>query len=145
MERVTSIAYLRSPSVDCGHLTAAHPRDQILMSTRLTLRLDFDDGRRLGHGKIALLEAIRRTGSIAAAGREFGMAYRRAWLLTDELNRMFAAPLIETRGGGRNGGGAVLTALGEEVVTLYRAAEAKAIAIADDEIARMELALSTPA
>ncbi len=46
------------------------------MTTRLTLRLDFEDGRRLGHGKIALLEAIRRTGSIAAAGREFGMAYR---------------------------------------------------------------------
>ncbi|MFX8597240.1 hypothetical protein ABTM29_19280, partial [Acinetobacter baumannii] len=27
------------------------------MTTRLTLRLDFEDGRRLGHGKIALLEA----------------------------------------------------------------------------------------
>lgn len=112
------------------------------MTTRLTLRLDFEDGRRLGHGKIALLEAIRRTGSIAAAGREFGMAYRRAWLLTDELNRMFAGPLIETRGGGKNGGGARLTDLGEEVVTLYRAAEAKAVAVARAEIARMEVALS---
>lgn len=114
------------------------------MSTRLTLRLDFDDGRRLGHGKIALLEAIQRTGSIAAAGREFGMAYRRAWLLTDELNHMFARPLIETRGGGKNGGGARLTDLGAEVVTLYRAAEAKALTVASDEIARMEVALSTP-
>ncbi len=112
------------------------------MSTRLTLRLDFDDGRRLGHGKIALLEAIRRTGSISAAGREFGMAYRRAWLLTDELNRMFAGPLIEARGGGKNGGGAELTALGLEVVTLYRAAEQKALTIAADEIARMEHALA---
>lgn len=112
------------------------------MTTRLTLRLDFEDGRRLGHGKIALLEAIRRTGSIAAAGREFGMAYRRAWLLTDELNRMFAGPLIETRGGGKNGGGAQLTELGEEVVTLYRAAEAKAVAVASAEIARIEVVLS---
>ncbi len=112
------------------------------MTTRLTLRLDFEDGRRLGHGKIALLEAIRRTGSIAAAGREFGMAYRRAWLLTDELNRMFAGPLIETRGGGKNGGGARLTELGEEVVTLYRAAEAKAVMVASTEIARIEVVLS---
>jgi molybdate transport system regulatory protein len=112
------------------------------MTTRLTLRLDFEDGRRLGHGKIALLEAIRRTGSIAAAGREFGMAYRRAWLLTDELNRMFAGPLIETRGGGKNGGGAQLTDLGEEVVTLYRAAEAKAVAVASAEMARIEVVLS---
>jgi len=114
------------------------------MSTRLTLRLDFDDGRRLGHGKIALLEAIRRTGSISAAGREFGMAYRRAWLLTDELNHMFAGPLIEARGGGKNGGGAELTALGQEVVTLYRAAEQKALTIAAQEIARMEHVLAGP-
>ena len=95
------------------------------MATRLTLRLDFATGRRLGPGKIALLEAIGRTGSISAAGREFGMAYRRAWLLTDELNRMFKEPLIEAKGGGRKGGGAVLTDLGERVVSLYRAAEGK--------------------
>ena len=112
------------------------------MATRITLRLDFDDGHRLGHGKIALLEAIRRTGSISAAGRGFGMAYRRAWLLTDELNHMFAGPLIETRGGGKNGGGAILTDLGEQVVTLYRSAEQKAIDVAADEIARMEYVLA---
>ena len=44
------------------------------------------------------------------------MAYRRAWLLTDELNRMFKEPLIAAKGGGRKGGGAVLTDLGERVV-----------------------------
>ncbi|MFX5914921.1 hypothetical protein ABTE45_19065, partial [Acinetobacter baumannii] len=65
-----------------------------------------------------------------------------AWLLTDELNRMFAGPLIETRGGGKNGGGAQLTDLGEEVVTLYRAAEAKAVAVASAEMARIEVVLS---
>ena len=114
------------------------------MTTRITLRLDFDDGRRLGHGKIALLEAIARTGSISAAGREFGMAYRRAWLLADELNHMFAGPLIAARGGGRNGGGASLTDLGDEVVRLYRAAETKARTVASEEIARMERELSMP-
>ena len=50
----------------------------------------------------------RTTGSIAAAGREFGMSYRRAWLLADELNRTFDTPLIEAHGGGRNGGGTTL-------------------------------------
>lgn len=112
------------------------------MTTQLSLRLDFDDGRRLGPGKVALLEAIRRTGSISAAGREFGMAYRRAWLLTDELNHMFSAPLVETRGGGRNGGGASLTGLGEEVVALYRAAESKFRKSAAPEIARLQSALA---
>ena len=53
----------------------------------------FDSGRRLGAGKIALLELIEGTGSISAAGRAHAMSYRRAWLLVDELNQLFAAPL----------------------------------------------------
>jgi len=36
------------------------------MTTRLTIRLDFEAGRRLGAGKVALLESIDRTGSISA-------------------------------------------------------------------------------
>ncbi len=114
------------------------------MPTRITLRLDFATGHRLGPGKVALLEAIARTGSISAAGREFGMAYRRAWLLTDELNRMFAAPLIATRGGGRNGGGASLTPLGEQVVARYRKAETTIRQTARHEIAAIEAALAPP-
>lgn len=115
------------------------------MTTRVTLRLDFDAERRLGPGKVALLEAIKRHGSIAAAGREFGMAYRRAWLLTDELNHMFSRPLVEARGGGRNGGGAGLTELGESIVSMYRDAERKIRKSASREIAALENALSAVA
>ena len=115
------------------------------MPAHVTLRLDFDAGRRLGHGKIALLEAVQRHGSIAAAGREFGMSYRRAWLLVDDLNRMFASPIVTARGGGRNGGGAVLTEMGESVVTLYRAAEKKILASAGTEILALEAVLGEPA
>ena len=116
------------------------------MPTQVTLRLDFATDRRLGHGKVSLLEAIRRNGSIAAAGRDFGMSYRRAWLLVDEMNRMFREPLVETRGGGRNGGGAALTEMGETVVTLYRRAERKILKNAASEIDALEdaLALTSP-
>jgi molybdate transport system regulatory protein len=110
--------------------------------TRTTLRLDFDPGRRLGHGKIALLEAIRLTGSISAAGRTFNMSYRRAWLLIDEVNHMFANPIVSTRGGGKNGGGASLTPLGEDIVRLYRDAERKIQTSAASEIAALEKALA---
>lgn len=112
------------------------------MAPRITLRLDFPDGRRLGHGKVSLLEAIGRHGSIAAAGREFGMSYRRAWLLVDEVNRMFEVPLVAARGGGAGGGGARLTDLGTSVVSLYRDAERKAAASAADETGRIAEALA---
>jgi len=110
---------------------------------RATLRLDFDRGR-LGPGKIALLEAIRNTGSISAAGRQFGMAYRRAWLLVDEVNRMFFTPLVLARGGGKNGGGAELTELGQRIVQLYRDAERKAEIGTITEISEISAALAQP-
>jgi molybdate transport system regulatory protein len=90
---------------------------------KLGLRLDFTPGGRLGPGKADLLEAIAQTGSISGAGRAMKMSYRRAWLLVDDLNRMFRQPLVEAQPGGARGGGARLTPLGLEVVTHYRAIE----------------------
>ena len=114
------------------------------MPTRLTVRLDFDEGRRLGVGKIVLLEAIEKTGSISAAGRVHAMSYRRAWLLVDELNQLFATPLVAAHHGGAKGGGAALTEEGRRIVTLYRAAEARMRAAAAAEIEAIEAALGPP-
>jgi molybdate transport system regulatory protein len=91
----------------------------------LSVRLRFTDDARLGPGKIALLEAVARRGSIAAAGRDMAMSYRRAWLLIDSLNRMFDEPVVLASPGGANGGGASLSALGAELVGAYRAMEAE--------------------
>jgi molybdate transport system regulatory protein len=96
--------------------------------TRLTLRVDFSDGLRLGPGKARLLELIEQHGSISAAGRGMGMSYRRAWLLIDSLNRGFKEPLVTTRPGGRGGGGAELSSFGRMVVETYRAMESEAAA-----------------
>ncbi len=70
---------------------------------RPVLRIDFPPEQRLGHGKMRLLELIRETGSISAAGRAMGMSYRRAWLLVDEMNRMFSRPVVESQRGGKQG------------------------------------------
>lgn len=80
----------------------------------------------IGPGKVELLERIGRCGSIAAAGREMGMSYKRAWELVGTLNAMFQAPLVDSTRGGPGGGGAVLTDTGQEVLRLYRAFEAEA-------------------
>jgi molybdate transport system regulatory protein len=74
----------------------------------------------LGPGKADLLEGIRATGSIAAAGRRMGMSYKRAWLLVETMNACFAKPLVVAAKGGKAGGGAKLTPLGEEALARYR-------------------------
>ena len=88
----------------------------------LFLRIDFIEGARLGPGKVALLEAIARKGSIAAAARELGMGYRTAWLLIDSLNAMFEEPVITTLPGRRDGA-SKLTSFGEELVARFRRME----------------------
>ena len=94
-----------------------------MTDTRLSIRLDLISGDRIGPGKIALLEAIRTTGSISAAARQLKMSYRRAWLLVEQINNALLEPAVTAATGGRQGGGAALTANGERVVALYRAIE----------------------
>ena len=93
----------------------------------LRVRIVFGEAEMIGPGKAELLERIDRCGSIAAAGREMGMSYKRAWDLVGTLNTMFREPLVDSTRGGPGGGGAVLTATGRAVLTHYRAFEADAL------------------
>lgn len=92
-------------------------------SLRVTFRIDFNDGGAVGPGKIALLERMRETGSLSQAARDLDMSYRRAWQLLDSLNQMFREPVVVTSVGGKGGGGATLTALGESLIASYREIE----------------------
>jgi len=112
---------------------------------RLTLRIDFDTADALGPGKIRLLECVRDTGSISAAGRAMAMSYRRAWLLIDTLNTSFRQPVVTTKLGGKDGGGAVLTRFGEDLIKNYREMETIAHTALRPQLSMLERALgSTP-
>jgi molybdate transport system regulatory protein len=109
----------------------------------LTIRVDLEGSGYLGPGKIALLELIARHGSIAAAGKAMGMSYRRAWLLVDEINRIFRVPLVAKQMGGAGGGGARLTTAGNTVVARYRAIENAAALATRGERAALAALLSS--
>jgi molybdate transport system regulatory protein len=97
------------------------------------LRVVLAEDVALGPGKADLLEGIRETGSIAAAGRRMKMSYTRAWGLVEAMNREFGRPLVSAEKGGAARGGASLTSLGEDVLLRYRRMEAStARAIASD-------------
>jgi molybdate transport system regulatory protein len=110
-------------------------------NVRLTVRIDFGAERALGPGKIRLLEAIGKTGSISRGGRALGMSYRRAWLLVDDMNRCFRAPVVATQPGGVKGGGAALTPFGVALIENYRAIEAQAAAAAMPRLQALENSL----
>ena len=112
---------------------------------RLTVRIDFGSERALGPGKIRLLEAVGRTGSISQAGRSLDMSYRRAWLLVDDMNRCFREPVVTTQLGGKRGGGAALTRFGDSLVAHYRGIEREAHAATAKRLRQLEAALQPPA
>ena len=77
----------------------------------------------MGPGKAELLDRIAASGSIAAAAREMGMSYKRAWMLVETMNAAFREPVVDSTRGGTGGGGARLTGTGEAVLAHFRAIE----------------------
>jgi len=75
---------------------------------RLSVRLDLANGKRIGPGKIELLEAIRFKGSITVAAQHLGMSYRLAWVLVQQINDALQQPIAVTTsvGGSRGSSGA---------------------------------------
>ncbi|MCL4500324.1 MAG: LysR family transcriptional regulator [Deltaproteobacteria bacterium] len=73
----------------------------------------------LSWGRVALLEQIRETGSIAAAARAMKMAYSHAWTLVANMNELAGEELVCRSFGGRNGGKAWLTPKGEAAISQF--------------------------
>ena len=105
---------------------------------RTRLRVILDEEIAFGPGKADLLEAIRDTGSISGAGKKLGMSYRRAWLLVDTMNRCFRSPLVDAAVGGVAGGGASLSALGEDVLRHYRTLERAVAKVTDKAFGELQ-------
>lgn len=70
----------------------------------------------LGGGKTALLLAVDRLGSIQRAADQFGMSYRHAWGMIKKIEQRAGFKLVETKLGGKEGGGAQLTPKGKEFI-----------------------------
>lgn len=79
----------------------------------------------LGHSasdkRIDILRGIGRTGSISQAAREAGVSYKAAWQAVATLTNLAGVPLVERVVGGAGGGGARLTAAGEQLLQMAQA------------------------
>jgi len=80
----------------------------------------YSDGRRVMDeltGEILL--KVRETGSILSAAKELGIPYSRAWRRLASLERELGKKVIVSAKGGKGGGGAKLTEVGERLLEAY--------------------------
>jgi molybdate transport system regulatory protein len=95
------------------------------MPINATITLRSDGPSSVNSDRIRLLEAVAREGSISAGAKAVGITYKAAWDWLDALANLFGQPMLDTRTGGRAGGGATLTPAGTKVIEAYRRMEAE--------------------
>lgn len=112
------------------------------MDTTSPIRLLLSGELSFGPGKAELLEKIRELGSVHEAAVAMEMSYMKAWKIVKGLNARFHPPLVAMHRGGRDQGGAELTATGAEILKLYREATAAAEKAVASRLGRMRRLLA---
>lgn len=76
---------------------------------RCKVWFEVDGEALIGNGRERLLMAIDKHGSLNAAAKKLGLAYRKAWAQVQEMERIAPFPLFIRRTGGNSGGSTELT------------------------------------
>ncbi|GAC1355994.1 MAG: hypothetical protein NVSMB42_14610 [Herpetosiphon sp.] len=84
------------------------------------------DGRlALSEWRVALLEAVEATGSLAAAAERLAVPYRTAAYKIREIETNLGVRLLAGQSGGTTGGGSRLTPAGQDYIRRWRAFSAE--------------------
>lgn len=93
----------------------------------------------LGEGRVSLLKAIEKTGSLSKAAKSMGMSYKKAWALIDTVNSRGAKPVCNTQIGGKSGGGTALTEYGKALIATYESINQNCWQFLDEQIEQTQL------
>lgn len=102
-------------------LAAPGPRAAADLRPLGKLWLEVDGGVALSEWRVALLEAIEATGSLARAAEQLDVPYRTASFKLREIEERLGVRLLAAQSGGAHGGGSHLTAEGHAYVARWRA------------------------
>lgn len=91
------------------------------LAPRSKLWLEVDGRIALSGWRVALLEAVEATGSLAAAAEQLGVPYRTATYKLREIETSLGVRLVATRSGGATGGGSLLTPEARDYIRRWHA------------------------
>lgn len=85
-----------------------------------SLVLQDGSGAVIDHVDAVLLHGVSEKSSISAAAKDAGISYRNAWDRLRAIQRKLGHSIVVARAGGKEGGGANLTAEGNALLAQYR-------------------------
>jgi molybdate transport system regulatory protein len=94
------------------------------MKARSKIWIETDGGELvMGEGRLEILEAVEREGSLSAAARSLGMSYRAVWGKVRDIEARLGMALVTGKSGGCDHGGATLTPEARRLARAFRALE----------------------
>lgn len=88
--------------------------------SRSKVWLQDEDGNVIfGAGRLRILKAIKRNGSIHAAAKDLKIGYRAVWARIHATEDRLGKKLLEKKIGGASGGGSELTSLAEFLIEQF--------------------------
>jgi molybdate transport system regulatory protein len=104
------------------------------MKVRTKLWIDDDHDKVIfGSGRVRMLEAIHRLGSMNKAANELKMSYRALWGRIKSTESRIGAKMVRTWPGGKKGQGSILTPIGKRFLKNYKLLEDSVRQKADQE------------
>jgi len=108
------------------------------MKIRTKVWIDDDQDQVIfGSGRVRMLEAIDRLGSMNKAARELKMSYRALWGRIKSTEERLGAKIVESQPGGGKGCGSVLTATGRDLLDRYKRIKRKVDQVGDREFQKI--------
>ncbi|HMH81562.1 MAG TPA: LysR family transcriptional regulator [Gemmatimonadales bacterium] len=95
------------------------------------LWLNWDGAFLMGPRYLRFLEAVDRTGTIRAAGREVGWSYRTCLNRIRAMERVLGSKVLATSRGGSSRGGARLTPAARRLVKVFERWRREALRLSD--------------
>ncbi len=108
------------------------------MKVRTKVWIDDDhDNVIFGSGRLEMLEAIDRFGSMNRAAKELNMSYRALWGRIKSTEERLGAKVVITKPGGGKGHGSVITPAGKKLLENYKLIHDRIIKLADQEFEKI--------
>ncbi len=104
--------------------------DNQKLHPKLTLKL-FTGDKCFGPGVAILLEKIKEHNSLRRAASDINMSYSKAWTIIRRAEKELKFPLLVSKTGGADGGGATLTENAERLLCSFRSCEQEINAYCD--------------